>query len=179
LRRQLARRGEIGLEGAVLLMAQQRAAVGTVDQPLVGQGIEIAAQRRHRDAQAARQLMQRRRAMAMQEIDDALPPLRGKQGSRRERNFEKLSHCFVARKFLQVESLLPLSATGNAAKPAMHSHFSNVETRANVADSDSLWRLLQYFCCKELFPTTAKTKIFLFYKHHLMNLQQKLPKKRQ
>jgi hypothetical protein len=106
--------------------------------------------------------MQRRRAVAMQKIDDALPPLRGKQGGSRERNFKKLSHCFVARKLLQVESLYPLPATRNGAKPAMHSCFPSLK-------HDPTWKIVtaygaycNIFVATYFSPLSSQRKLFLF-----------------
>ena len=69
----------IGLEGAVFLVAQQRAAVGAVDLAFGGEGVEVAAQRRHGDVQRLFELLQRDGAVVAEKLDDPLPALHGQQ----------------------------------------------------------------------------------------------------
>jgi hypothetical protein len=69
----------IGLERAVFLMAEKCAPVGAIDLAVSGEGIEIAAQRRHGYAQRLFQLLQRHGSVTTEELDDALPTLRGQQ----------------------------------------------------------------------------------------------------
>ena len=76
----VARGREVRLEGAVLLVAQDGAAVRALDNAFFGQQIEVAAQRRDRDVQGVGQLLQRHRAVVVEEVGNALASLNRQQG---------------------------------------------------------------------------------------------------